>query len=144
MKKIFTTITMMFALIMATSCDPQEGVVYNVTVDGEANGVVTYVVPQVEGRFVANGDLFLRCTNDTTLVESSVPLGAGLESEQTDVAKAAEAADAWVNSAFNFEGDYHVRVHGYVKYYGIVFEIDEEFPKPVVEEVTEVAEEVAE
>lgn len=131
MKKFFATIAMVFAMLFATSCDPQESVVYNVTVEGQANGVVSYVVPQVEGRFEANGDLYLRCSNDTTLVASALPLGAALESDKADVAKAADAANAWVGSAFNFDGDYHVRVHGYVKFYGITLEIDEEFPKDV-------------
>ena len=120
-------------MLFATSCDPQEGFTYNVIVEGQANGVVTYVVPQVEGRFAANGDLYFKCSNDSTLVASTLPLGAGLESEQGDVAKAAEAVDAWTQSAFNFDGDYHVRVHGYVKYYGITFEIDEEYPPVNVE-----------
>lgn len=133
MKKIFASIALMCMMLFATSCDPQEGVVYNVTVEGQANGVVTYVVPQVEGRFAANGDLYLKCSNDSTLVASTLPLGAGLESEQGDVAKAAEAVDAWTKSAFSFDGDYHVRVHGYVKYYGITFEIDEEYPPVNVE-----------
>ena len=133
MKKIFASIALVCAMFFAASCDPQEGVVYNVTVEGQANGVVTYVVPQVEGRFAANGDLYLKCSNDSTLVASTLPLGAGLESEQGDVAKAAEAVDAWTKSAFSFDGDYHVRVHGYVKYYGITFEIDEEYPPVNVE-----------
>ena len=137
MKKIFASIALVCAMFFAASCDPQEGVAYNVTVEGQANGVVTYVVPQVEGRFTANGDLYLKCSNDITLVESTLPLGAGLESEQGDVAKAAEAVDAWAKSAFSFDGDYHVRVHGYVKYYGITFEIDEEYPPVNVEEVVE-------
>jgi len=139
MKKFFASIALMVAMLFATSCDPQEGIVYNVTVEGQATGTVTYVVPQVEGRFVANGDLYLKCSNDTTLVASTLPLGAGLESEESNVAKAAEAVDAWAQSAFNFDGDYHVRVHGYVKYYGITFEIDEEYPQTVdaVEEVAE-------
>ena len=137
MKKIFASIALVCAMFFAASCDPQEGVAYNVTVEGQANGVVTYVVPQVEGRFTANGDLYLKCSNDITLVESTIPLGAGLESEQGDVAKAAEAVDAWAKSAFSFDGDYHVRVHGYVKYYGITFEIDEEYPPVNVEEVVE-------
>lgn len=137
MKKIFASIALMCAMLFATSCDPQEGVVYNVTVEGQANGVVTYVVPQVEGRFVASGDLYLKCSNDTTLVASTLPLGAGLESEQGDVAKAADAVNVWAQSAFKFDGDYHVRVHGYVKYYGITFEIDEEYPPVNVEEVIE-------
>ena len=137
MKKIFASIALVCTMFFAASCDPQEGVAYNVTVEGQANGVVTYVVPQVEGRFTANGDLYLKCSNDITLVESTLPLGAGLESEQGDVAKAAEAVDAWAKSAFSFDGDYHVRVHGYVKYYGITFEIDEEYPPVNVEEVVE-------
>lgn len=137
MKKIFASIALVCAMFFATSCDPQEGVVYNVAVEGQANGVVTYVVPQVEGRFAANGDIYLKCSNDSTLVASTLPLGAGLESEQGDVAKAAEAVDAWTKSAFSFDGDYHVRVHGYVKYYGITFEIDEEYPPVNVEEVVE-------
>ena len=137
MKKIFASIALVCTMFFAASCDPQEGVAYNVTVEGQANGVVTYVVPQVEGRFTANGDLYLKCSNDITLVESTLPLGAGLESEQSDVAKAAEAVDAWTKSAFSFDGDYHVRVHGYVKYYGITFEIDEEYPPVNVEEVVE-------
>ena len=137
MKKIFASIALVCAMFFAASCDPQEGVAYNVTVEGQANGVVTYVVPQVEGRFAANGDLYLKCSNDSTLVASTLPLGAGLESEQGDVAKAAEAVDAWTKSAFSFDGDYHVRVHGYVKYYGITFEIDEEYPPVNVEEVVE-------
>ena len=135
MKKFFASIALMVAMLFATSCDPQEGIVYNVTVDGQAKGVVTYAVPQVEGRFVADGDLYLRCSNDTTLVAGAMPLGAGLDSAESDVAKAAEAANAWAQSAFNFDGDYHVRVHGYVKYYGITFEIDEEFPQTVDEVV---------
>lgn len=133
MKKIFASIALMCAMLFATSCDSQEGVTYNVIVEGQANGVVTYVVPQVEGRFAANGDLYFKCSNDSTLVASTLPLGAGLESEQGDVAKAAEAVDVWAQSAFNFDGDYHVRVHGYVKYYGITFEIDEEYPPVNVE-----------
>ena len=137
MKKIFASIALVCTMLFAASCDQEEGVVYNVTVEGQANGVVTYVVPQVEGRFTANGDLYLKCSNDITLVESTIPLGAGLESEQGDVAKAAEAVDAWAQSAFSFDGDYHVRVHGYVKYYGITFEIDEEYPPVNVEEVVE-------
>ena len=137
MKKIFASIALVCTMFFAASCDPQEGVAYNVTVEGQANGVVTYVVPQVEGRFTANGDLYLKCSNDITLVESTLPLGAGLESEQGDVAKAAEAVNAWAQSAFSFDGDYHVRVHGYVKYYGITFEIDEEYPPVNVEEVVE-------
>ena len=137
MKKIFASIALVCAMFFAASCDPQEDVAYNVTVEGQANGVVTYAVPQVEGRFTANGDLYLKCSNDITLVESTLPLGAGLESEQGDVAKAAEAVDAWAKSAFSFDGDYHVRVHGYVKYYGITFEIDEEYPPVNVEEVVE-------
>ena len=137
MKKIFASIALVCAMFFAASCDQEEGVAYNVTVEGQANGVVTYVVPQVEGRFTANGDLYLKCSNDITLVESTLPLGAGLESEQGDVAKAAEAVDAWTKSAFSFDGDYHVRVHGYVKYYGITFEIDEEYPPVNVEEVVE-------
>ena len=137
MKKIFASIALVCTMFFAASCDPQEGVAYNVTVEGQANGVVTYVVPQVEGRFTANGDLYLKCSNDITLVESTLPLGAGLESEQGDVAKAAEAVDAWAKSAFSFDGDYHVRVHGYVKYYGITFEIDEEYPPVNVEEAVE-------
>ena len=137
MKKIFASIALVCTMFFAASCDPQEGVVYNVTVEGQANGVVTYVVPQVEGRFAANGDLYLKCSNDSTLVASTLPLGAGLESEQGDVAKAAEAVDAWTKSAFSFDGDYHVRVHGYVKYYGITFEIDEEYPPVNVEEAVE-------
>lgn len=134
MKKFFATIALMCAMLFATSCDQQEGIVYNVTVEGTAEGIVSYVIPTVEGRFTASGDLYLKCSNDTTLVASTLPLGAGLESEQGDVAKAAEATNAWVNSAFSFDGDYHVRVHGYVKYYGITFEIDEEYP-PVVDAV---------
>lgn len=134
MKKIFATIALMCAMLFATSCDQQEGIVYNVTVEGTAEGIVSYVIPTVEGRFTASGDLYLKCSNDTTLVASTLPLGAGLESEQGDVAKAAEATNAWVNSAFSFDGNYHVRVHGYVKYYGITFEIDEEYP-PVVDAV---------
>lgn len=137
MKKIFATIALMCAMLFATSCDQQEGIVYNVTVEGTAEGIVSYVIPTVEGRFTASGDLYLKCSNDTTLVASTLPLGAGLESEQGDVAKAAEATNAWVNSAFSFDGDYHVRVHGYVKYYGITFEIDEEYPPVNVEEVVE-------
>ena len=137
MKKIFASIALVCTMFFAASCDPQEGVAYNVTVEGQANGVVTYVVPQVEGRFAANGDLYLKCSNDSTLVASTLPLGAGLESEQGDVAKAAEAVDAWTKSAFSFDGDYHVRVHGYVKYYGITFEIDEEYPPVNVEEAVE-------
>ena len=139
MKKIFASIALMVAMLFATSCDPQEGIVHNGAGEGQATGTVTYVVPQVEGRFVANGDLYLKCSNDTTLVASALPLGVGLESEENDVAKAAEAVDAWAQSAFNFDGDYHVRIHGYVKYYGITFEIDEEYPQTVdaVEEVTE-------
>ena len=133
MKKIFASIALVCAMFFATSCDPQEGYTYNVTVEGQANGVVTYVVPQVEGRFAANGDLYFKCSNDSTLVASTLPLGAGLESEQGDVAKAAEAVNAWAQSAFSFDGDYHVRVHGYVKYYGITFEIDEEYPPVNVE-----------
>lgn len=133
MKKIFASIALMCAMLFATSCDSQEGFTYNVIVEGQANGVVTYVVPQVEGRFAANGDLYFKCSNDSTLVASTLPLGAGLESEQGDVAKAAEAVDVWAQSAFNFDGDYHVRVHGYVKYYGITFEIDEEYPPVNVE-----------
>lgn len=133
MKKIFASIALVCTMLFATSCDPQEGFTYNVTVEGQANGVVTYVVPQVEGRFAANGDLYLKCSNNSTLVASTLPLGAGLESEQGDVAKAAEAVDAWTKSAFSFDGDYHVRVHGYVKYYGITFEIDEEYPPVNVE-----------
>ena len=138
MKKFLATIAMAFAMLMATSCEPEQGVLYNVTVEGTAEGVVSYVIPTVEGRFTASGDLYLKCTNDTTLVASTVPLGAGLESEQGDVVKAAEATQAWVNSAFSFDGNYHVRVHGYVKYYGITFEIDEEVPKEV--DVVEVVE----
>lgn len=141
MKKLFTILAMAVAMLVASSCDEQQGVVYNVTVDGQATGVVSYTIPTVQGRFTANGDLFLNCSNDTTLVASTVPLGAALDSEEADVAKAANETLAWVNSAFNFDGDYHVRVHGYVKYYGITFEIDEEYPK-VVDEVA--AEEVAE
>ena len=137
MKKIFASIALVCTMLFAASCGQEEGVVYNVTVEGQANGVVTYVVPQVEGRFAANGDLYLKCSNDSTLVASTLPLGAGLESEQGDVAKAAEAVDAWTKSAFSFDGDYHVRVHGYVKYYGITFEIDEEYPPVNVEEVVE-------
>ena len=137
MKKIFATIALMCAMLFATSCDQQEGIVYNVTVEGTAEGIVSYVIPTVEGRFTASGDLYLKCSNDTTLVARTLPLGAGLESEQGDVAKAAEATNAWVNSAFSFDGDYHVRVHGYVKYYGITFEIDEEYPPVNVEEVVE-------
>lgn len=137
MKKIFASIALVCAMFFAASCDPQEGVAYNVTVEGQANGVVSYVVPQVEGRFATNGDIYLKCSNDSTLVASTLPLGAGLESEQGDVAKAAEAVDAWTKSAFSFDGDYHVRVHGYVKYYGITFEIDEEYPPVNVEEVVE-------
>ena len=133
MKKIFASIALICTMLFATSCDPQEGFTYNAIVEGQANGVVTYVVPQVEGRFAANGDLYFKCSNDSTLVASTLPLGAGLESEQGDVAKAAEAVDAWTQSAFNFDGDYHVRVHGYVKYYGITFEIDEEYPPVNVE-----------
>ena len=137
MKKFFATIALMCAMLFATSCDQQEGIVYNVTVEGTAEGIVSYVIPTVEGRFTASGDLYLKCSNDTTLVASTLPLGAGLESEQGDVAKAAEATNAWVSSAFSFDGDYHVRVHGYVKYYGITFEIDEEYPPVNVEEVVE-------
>lgn len=137
MKKFFATIALMCAMLFATSCDQQEGIVYNVTVEGTAEGIVSYVIPTVEGRFTASGDLYLKCSNDTTLVASTLPLGAGLESEQGDVAKAAEATNAWVNSAFSFDGNYHVRVHGYVKYYGITFEIDEEYPPVNVEEVVE-------
>ena len=137
MKKIFASIALVCAMFFATSCVPQEGFTYNVTVEGQANGVVTYVVPQVEGRFAANGDLYLKCSNDSTLVTSTLPLGAGLESEQGDVAKAAEAVNACAQSAFSFDGDYHVRVHGYVKYYGITFEIDEEYPPVNVEEAVE-------
>ena len=133
MKKIFASIALVCAMFFVTFCDPQEGFTYNVTVEGQANGVVAYVVPQVEGRFAANGDLYLKCSNDSTLVTSTLPLGAGLESEQGDVAKAAEAVNAWAQSAFSFDGDYHVRVHGYVKYYGITFEIDEEYPPVNVE-----------
>ena len=133
MKKIFASIALICTMLFATSCDSQEGFTYNVIVEGQANGVVTYVVPQVEGRFAANGDLYFKCSNDSTLVASTLPLGAGLESEQGDVAKAAEAVDVWAQSAFNFDGDYHVRVHGYVKYYGITFEIDEEYPPVNVE-----------
>ena len=48
MKKIFASIALVCAMFFAASCDPQEGVAYNVTVEGQANGVVTYVVPQVE------------------------------------------------------------------------------------------------
>jgi hypothetical protein len=141
MKKLFTILAMAVAMLVASSCDEQQGVVYNVTVDGQATGVVSYTIPTVQGRFTANGDLFLNCSNDTTLVASTVPLGAALDSEEADVAKAANETLAWVNNAFNFDGDYHVRIHGYVKYYGITFEIDEEYPK-VVDEVA--AEEVAE
>lgn len=142
MKKFFTILAVAAAMLFATSCDQEQGVVYNVTVEGQANGVVSYVVPTVEGRFTASGDLFIKCSNDTTLTASSIPLGAGLESNEADVAKAAQAADAWANSAFSFDGDYHVRVHGYVSYYGITFEIDEEFPKPT--EVADAVEEVVE
>ena len=133
MKKIFASIALVCTMFFATSCDPQEGYTYNVTVEGQANGVVTYVVPQVEGRFAANGDLYFKCSNDSTLVASTLPLGAGLESEQGDVAKAAVAVNACAQSAFSFDGAYHVRVHGYVKYYGITFEIDEEYPPVNVE-----------
>ena len=61
MKKIFASIALVCTMLFAASCDPQEGVAYNVTVEGQANGAVTYVVPQVEGRFTANGDLYLKC-----------------------------------------------------------------------------------
>ena len=102
MKKIFATIALMCAMLFATSCDQQEGIVYNVTVEGTAEGIVSYVIPTVEGRFTASGDLYLKCSNDTTLVASSIPLGAGLESEQGDVAKAAEATNAWVRKVLRY------------------------------------------
>ena len=131
MKKILASIALMIGMLFATSCDKEQGIVYNVTVDGTATGVVSYVIPTVEGRFTADGELYLKCSNDTTLKASSIPLGAALEGDDTKVAEAATLTDAWVNSAFSFDGDYHVRVHGFVSYYGITFEIDEEFPKEV-------------
>ena len=78
-------------------------------------------------------ETFILSVQTTQLLLQVLPLGAGLESEQGDVAKAAEAVNAWAQSAFSFDGDYHVRVHGYVKYYGITFEIDEEYPPVNVE-----------
>lgn len=135
MKKFLASIALVLGMLFATSCDQEQGIVYNVTVEGTADGVVSYVIPTVEGRFTATGDLYLRCSNDTTLRATSVPLGAALESEEGKVAEAANATDAWVNSSFSFDGDYHVRVHGFVSYYGITFEIDEEYPKVVDEEM---------
>ena len=129
MKKIFAILAMAAAMLF-TSCNQDDlGFIYNVTVEGQADGVVSYVVPSVEGRFTANGDLFLKCSNDTTLTRGAMPLGAALGSEESEVAKAAEETLNWVDSAFSFDGDYHVRVHGYVKYLGVTLEIDEELPK---------------
>ena len=119
----------MAATMLLTACEDQT-VVYNVTVEGQANGVVTYTVPTVQGKFTASGDLLLVCSNDVTLTASAVPLGAALEGEG-DVAEKAEETLNWLTNAFQFDGDYHVRVHGYVKYLGITFEIDEELPKTV-------------
>lgn len=140
MKKfIFGVVAFIGSLIMSSCNVETNGVLYNLTVEGQANGEVSYVVPSVEGRFTAAGDLFLRCANDLDLSESYVPLGAGLESEQVDIVEAASEVDGWLKSAFSFNGDYHVRVHGYVKYMSITFEINEEYPK-ATEEVVEAVE----
>ena len=132
MKRFLSVLAIMFATVfMFSSCDKDSvGLLYNVKVEGTANGVVSYTVPTVEGTFTANGELSFKCSNDTTLVKGVLPLGAALEDDNNDVVLAAQMADAWVNSAFKFDGDYHVKVTGYVKVAGtgIVLEINEEFP----------------
>lgn len=140
MKKIFTILTMIVAMFVMSSCKESLGVLYNVSLEGNASGDVVVTFPN--GDLELNGDtaLLFHYSNDTTAVKTvdSTPLlGAALESENEDVRTFATSVDNDFNVRFKDAqagGSYHVRVTGYAKEpnTGIVILIDKEFDYPPV------------
>ena len=138
MKKIFIIMAMTMAMIMSQSCkNTPEGLFWQGTIDVVAEGTVEGCFPTGTFAFNGNGSMNVNTSNELLGAEENATvlgLGEALESEDEVVKDAANT----INSFFNItkaEGEYHAHFLGYVKYGPLVFHIDEEFPRPVIEVV---------
>ena len=141
MKKFVLAIAAMFAsLVMMTSCkETVNGFVYNVNVEGSANGDVVVTFPNGSLELNGQAGLLFAYSNDTTkvakVVEDGLALGAAAESQDEDVRAFATSVDNGFSVALKDAqagGSFHVRVHGYAKEpnTGLVVLIDKTFDYP--------------
>lgn len=150
MKKFLFGLAIVFAGLMFTSCnDTVNGFVYDVSIDGNANGNVVVTFPNGNLDLDGNVDLTFKYSNDTTIVQytrNSTTI-KGFADPATDDRKEVQELNNAVNESFGVRfkdaeagGSYCVHITGYAKEptTGIVIAIDKTFQYPPVnEEVTE-------
>ena len=145
MKKFFMIFAMALSLIALSSCKEKYSLVYNVTVDGDADEAVDVQFPN--GNFAVDGKAAFvfnwGSPVDTLLLGAEAPaeeltLGAALESENEDVRNAAEVAENdFKATAAN--GTYYVHFNGYVlePITRVKIQIDTVFTNRLLEETAE-------
>lgn len=135
-KLLFIMLTAVMALSLS-SCDPkgnketndQPQLVYNLK--ATADGQVEFT--QFNGGAKVNGNAELYQCNDNvdslSLDSLKAPLlSNALNSNDAEVAKLASQVNE-VLTVKGIEGNYHLKLIGYVKYGPVIIRIDEEYPK---------------
>jgi hypothetical protein len=138
MKKFLLTLAVAAFSLFCTSCDPQVGILYNVSIDGSVAGDVVVTFPNGSLDLNGNTNLMFKYSNDTTVVNNGILLSEALQSNDAKVAAFASEVDNEFNVSLKsteLEGTYDVWIHGYAKEptTGIVIAIDKEFKYPVNE-----------
>lgn len=136
MKKIFGIFMMAFAMFAMVSCDdPNQGFVYDVTVEGDADGIVNVTFPQGSLELNGQAGLAFKWSNDTTVV-----FGVGEVADTEEAAEVTEEAQApfGVTAA---DGTYFIHVFGYAKepITGMIVAIDRTFTNRANVEADEVS-----
>jgi len=142
MKKLSLILSTMLCVVMSlvlTSCDTESenaqfGIVYNVTVDGDADGNVNVTFPN--GKFEMNGDADLAFVYSNDTIQALQGLNVLTAEEiiafnDANQLAALNAVNSWVDETFTVSatqagGTYDVVIKGYVKetLTGLVIAID--------------------
>jgi hypothetical protein len=136
---VLLTAVMAFSLMSCESCtNKAEGsndtndLVYNVTATAEGQVEFNWF----NGGATVDGNATVYQCNDTinkvfaNAEDKSVLLNQALESEDSTVVNAAQKVLGMLEVK-GVEGNYHLKIVGYVKYGPIILRIDEEYPKAV-------------
>lgn len=131
MKKFLMCLAIAFTFIVMQSCNEKNAsLVYDLK--AEATGRVDFT--WFNGGASIDGTAVVYQCNDTTknLIRANnvVALSDALVSKDSElVEKATKAKEAMLLSINGVDGEYHLRLTGYIRFDKIIFAIDEEYPR---------------
>lgn len=136
---VLLTATIALSFMSCESCSDKSkdsndlnDLIYNVTATAEGQVEFTWF----NGGANVDGNATVYQCNDTinnvfaTADNNSVQLSQALSSEDSTVVNAAQTVLGMINVK-SVEGNYHLKIIGYVKYGPVILKIDEEYPKSV-------------